>query len=533
MRIEVDDFPEQGFLAGRRNELSFWIGPRVESAHVAGSADAVPETGRTLHLDAHFEWPGGEAHAELTLNADPSTRSEPKFTVSVDIDAAATRFAGTLYFWVRETGRLYEQVEVAGVVADHSHTSQPRLVSIVEDRGQIERITATSLPMGGCLIHEGNTLSWYTGTRPVTFDASGFSTVLDGLASAVANLQARAGTVDWSDPTAVDLLRRLAIEGAKLRYAIAGTIEPGQAFQFFNHQGKSSMPLEWIYDRGHTAPDAELRAECVASLRDRAASARPVAAPFPCGCPPATALTSEVMFSNPVLCPWGFWGLAKIIERYDIEPAVRNNIVHPDGDQALPAISSVLLGANESLDRPSGRPGDEVIDLAARLADSVVTDRVYTWAELRAKVADGASNLIVTLPHQDQDSLQIGTDRLLLSQVPALLPEHLDGIILLLGCKTSQPASTGFASFARLFKDKAAVVIGSSATLVTTDAARMAIGLVDGLLEISRTDQPLGRAIVDARRTMFADGLPIALAVTAIGDADWRFAIERQPLVPA
>lgn len=242
------------------------------------------------------------------------------------------------------------------------------------------------------------------------------------------------------------------------------------------------------------------------------------------------------------VCPMGFWGLRKVIERHIYSPAVSGR---PDGAelivQAEPAGDRVRL----QLDQPAlvayskevkhGEVSPVIAILAAHLNGRV--QEVKDWDEWKATVTGSRPTLLVAFPHNTGDkqdiALEIGGKAFKTLRLPREYV-HVDGpypLVMLLGCDVASTAQQ-YANHIRYFRQAgAAVVISTIATVFGPHAVKVGEKLIEGLLSISgqaddapgaNTETCLGEALRAAKRQALLDSLPMALCVVAFGDADWR-----------
>jgi hypothetical protein len=162
-------------------------------------------------------------------------------------------------------------------------------------------------------------------------------------------------------------------------------------------------------------------------------------------------------------------------------------------------------------------------------------DPVDTWEAWAEQVKDAAPSLLVLIVHTDSVSpvdpmerMEIGAESWL--AVVDLNPDHIRPnagsaapLVLLLGCETGAPRAD-FAGFvARCFDCGAAIVVAAGAKIHSAHAVPVANGFVDALRQtVGRGSATFGEVMRAVRREMLAQGLPMVLALTAYGDADWR-----------
>ena len=269
------------------------------------------------------------------------------------------------------------------------------------------------------------------------------------------------------------------------------------------------FPLELAYDR----PAPKLTAKLCPTFEAGAVACA--------GCPNNG--------STEFVCPNGFWGLSKSIERLHVDPAEVEDeaagflvLFEPKRGQRDIAVTSVAFAAARQV------PAASQDKVAAALA--VVGDaRADTWDGWQAALATTPFDLLVLLPHTDYNlpSLFIGSQvELRRGQIepPFVTGGHADlrPMVVLFGCET---AGTGDdpAGFATRFMTKGAAVVFTSLTkLLGSHAAELAERLGVLLLDDTRAKMPLAELLTRFRQEAVRSGLLAALAVGAYGDADWR-----------
>jgi hypothetical protein len=331
-----------------------------------------------------------------------------------------------------------------------------------------------------------------------------------------------------------ELLRSFARHGELLYKHIVrsgigeGGLARGPRIQVVSAVAGARLPVEFIYDRRAPKGDAKLCPDAAASLR--AGSCRD-------GCPGLVNPRDHV-------CPLGFWGLSRILERHSEERRITRpelaelvdvkphafRVEPVEGRDTLPVLRSGLVAGSQRVER-SVPGGLEAI--CARIADGQPgLEPVRTWDAWTSRIEGDGPSLLVLIVHTDLDDddleqMEIGTESWL--SVVDLENEHIardemsPPIVLLLGCETGAP-NVSFAGFvSRCLEYGAAVVVGTGAKIHSVHAVPVAQGFVDALrAAVAGGAVTFGEVMRDVRRNLLADGLPMVLTLTAHGDADWR-----------
>jgi hypothetical protein len=231
------------------------------------------------------------------------------------------------------------------------------------------------------------------------------------------------------------------------------------------------------------------------------------------------------------VCPLGFWGMCRVIERHAHRPE-HNEL--PGAFQLRPeplrerdrldVSGSALLAAS---DLASTHETGAVQSLYGRLRKRGPAALVSTWQEWAAHVASDRPQLLVLLPHHARQDgfevLEIGAGDPLKSSL--VKKKHVlaakPPVVLLMGCETNL-ARIAFDNFATLFLDEgAAVVVSTIATILGRHASPATALLVDLLDQLADGKHTLGDVMLRLRQTLVAKSTPMALGLTAYGDADW------------
>ncbi len=322
-------------------------------------------------------------------------------------------------------------------------------------------------------------------------------------------------------PGSVKLLRTLAQKGGRLRQTLCGhtglhALADAKRIHLTSAQAASFLPLELLYSLEPPDDDAVLCPRASESLRA------------------GECLGGCAADQRRRICPLAFWGLSRILERHAhrLEDAVGDGFrlqaepLRPRSPLPLTGTSLLAASSKASEVNPSA-----VDDLGRHLGKRGHAVRVSTWKQWEDQVSADAPSLLVLLPHHernedDQEILEIGEgDRLKSELVREGYVRREDGpypIVLLLGCDTNQ-AKIAFDSFVTCFRDKgAAVVVSTLATILGRDASPAAALLVDLLdQEAEDGNGTFGEIMLHLRRQLLATQTPMALCLTAYGDADW------------
>jgi len=327
------------------------------------------------------------------------------------------------------------------------------------------------------------------------------------------------------------LLVSLARDGAdlysllyldQLKRLATGGFDPGDEsvayLQVISARQDAVIPLEFMYDFNPPKPGATVCPQ----HREALAAGR---------CPPRCARSSQ---PTDHVCPMGFWGLKKVIERHLFDPLA----LPVDGAEVVLQVEAI--DGRDQLDLRAGslvahskevQPA-EVAGLLRRLGSTLGSQvtLVKDWADWMNAVKTRHPALLVAFPHNEGKArnvlLEIGGNKL---YTLGLSPDYVHAgespppLVMLLGCDVAGTAQE-FSNHIRYFRQAgAAVVISTIATVFGAHAVRVGEAIVAGLAQAGEPGKlRIGEIIRDAKRAALLDSVPMALCVVAFGDADWR-----------
>lgn len=329
-------------------------------------------------------------------------------------------------------------------------------------------------------------------------------------------------------PGSVEVLRELAQKGAVLhdhlcKHTRLGRIAGAGRIHITAARAESFFPAELLYrfrppsDKAGLCPHARkalLAGDCTGD------------------CPSDKRKT---------VCPLGFWGLSKVIERHAHKPEDQDGgdvELHPEPVRPrslLPISGSALLGA-------SGRVAVFKKDAVTRLLDKLrkrgTAVLATTWEEWERYVKSKRPRLLVLLPHHDRDEegdefLEIGegqrleTDQIW-DEIVRRLPNGPNPVVLLMGCETNL-TEISFENPVVRFRDHgAAVVVSTIATILGRHASPATEALVQLLDRMADGRHTFGDIMLRLRQKLVATSTPMALGLTSYGDADWLLTREKR-----
>lgn len=291
--------------------------------------------------------------------------------------------------------------------------------------------------------------------------------------------------------------------------------------QVVSTRSDAVVPFEFVYDYAVPRPTAKV---CEHWL-DAAKTGKELEE-----CAPTCDRTS-----GHVVCPMGFWGLQKVIERHAVTPeqAKDGNVLYLQSEptrqtDTLHLGGIAVIGSSNNVPKENVAELKKLINRCCGVAPKLATD----WDKWEKLVQECRPSLLIALAHTDgKDSdvtLEIGGEAIesITLRDTHVFPPPLDGrqppLVALIGCDTAGTASEYGNHVVCLRARGAGIVIGTIATVFGPHAAKVAGKLVEGLL-VRSNDKPvrLGELMRTIRRNSLLEGLLMPLCLVAYGDADW------------
>lgn len=340
------------------------------------------------------------------------------------------------------------------------------------------------------------------------------------------------------------LYRTLAADSQGNMQEIFSTLSPTdpkttQRIQIISAKSNTRLPMEFLYDRkapadsnGQLCPKAVEALEQDACFRD---------------CPGMQEPEKHV-------CPMGFWGLSKIIERHTYNPLYTEKAVDGsfrfqsepvEGRNHLEIFRGVLFGASTKADKIEVRSADgktvtvqpgglsKVLSVLNTVTNSKDNKKVTSWKEWRDKIKSAPSpTALLLLTHTEKSgsvpALEIEEGVLVEMQsieddYVYLRKEPDPPVVFLIGCETGA-ADIEFMNFVAQFRrGGAAIIVSTGAPIRGRHAVPVTLELLNQLKQCS--DQPtmsFGQVMRIVKQKMVAEGFPMVLTLMTYGDADWQ-----------
>jgi hypothetical protein len=354
---------------------------------------------------------------------------------------------------------------------------------------------------------------------------------ISALLQEIAN-KSKIHTRKFRSPENAEWLARLAREGHYLyRNLVLDYIEESPAaeqlrdaryLQIVTARPDAVVPLEFVYEYGYPAKTAQICAGAEQALADGKCAAN-------------CALKQD---PDNHVCPLGFWGLNRVIERHAHDPSLQAPAV-VTGVESNPGRKQLVLRGPSLLAASNQVPKERVEALGERLAkfSRAGVSHVGNW-KAWLKAIDTQPILFVVLPHAagtgPDIALEINGDLLESARIERryVYPKGSQGsppIVLLLGCNTAGVAEMNtYAKHITVFRQaQCAIVLATTAAVVWgADIAEVAEQLIAQLQAAAeKPDACFGDILREAKCKAVLDSQLVAICLAGIGDADWRISI--------
>lgn len=238
--------------------------------------------------------------------------------------------------------------------------------------------------------------------------------------------------------------------------------------------------------------------------------------------------------SGGFVCPMGFWGLRKVIERHAVTLELEKDgkVLYLQSEPTR-QVDTLYLGGVAVVGSSDRVPAKNVTDLENLITQYGVAPKLAkNWDEWAKHVQEYRPSLLIALPHTDGKegdvTVEIGgkTVKTILLKNKHIFPLPVEGhqapLVALIGCDTVGTAYEYGSHVVAIRARGAGIIIGTIATVFGEHAAAVAGKLVEGLLVHGNAEPVrLGELIRTIRRKSLQEGLLMPLCLVAYGDADW------------
>lgn len=294
--------------------------------------------------------------------------------------------------------------------------------------------------------------------------------------------------------------------------------------QIVSTRSDAVVPLEFLYDYTVPQDGAKVCGQWRTALKDGK-------------CPKTCDHTS-----GRNVCPMGFWGLRKVIERHAVRPGLAKdgNVLYLQSETSRESDTLYLggvavLGSSKRVPKASVMALKKLITQHCGAEPKIAKD----WDQWEELVKELRPSMLVALPHTDGKNTNVtveignGEDvKTITLRETHVFPPPVTGrqapLVALIGCDTAGTADD-YGNHVLFLRDRGAgIVIGTIATVFGEHAAQVAGKLVEGMLPREPAKPVrLGELMRAVRRNSLLAGLLMPLCLVAYGDADWILARKR------
>lgn len=420
---------------------------------------------------------------------------------------------------------------------------------LLEDLTHLRRRTPADLSLiinerptgpGRALFVEGEV------AREIAADASDplFKSILDGLEGVAKDPEANLREPGHTKK--VVLVRNLAVQGHAIYQFIQEALTAGSRkpqpppwplnIQIVAAHSAKVYPLEFVYDYpppGATNPQVTM----CPNWKKEAALEQGTAH----GCYERCKLKPQGNY----VCPNGFWGVKKVIERHAFHSGTKDNArLSSDGAQRKPLSlqGAAVLGVSQIVHQADSGAAAAILSSLQHNLQCNPAEPIKDWNHLKDLVSDHGPPLIVLLPHVQNTGplagqapaaggvyLEIENSVQRASEITSshLVRDQRAPLVLFLGCKGAIRYSKYDNALDHFRRAGAAAVIAPAATVAPANVVQFVRDLAKALQQSLRKGAPvIGIALRDARRLQFMNGNLPALSIMGFGDGDLRLTLK-------
>lgn len=307
-------------------------------------------------------------------------------------------------------------------------------------------------------------------------------------------------------------LADLAIDGRLMRDQLIGggpsSFDTADRIRVASVEAGDPLPLEALYD--HAAPVDNTVALC-----------------GPAGSGAATCMSTCADRNNArVVCPFGFWGVSKSIERVRAPRPAAD--ARPMPTASLVVTSSALVGICERASNKNASSARKILKAFRGLVGRTNLDDAWSWDEWDRGVASSPA-LLALVTHTEQfngrPALEIGKGVLRsIHQVTAASINPTGAspgpLVLLLGCETAHLETAYTDLVDRLHAVGAEIVVAVQTPVRGAQVAELVEALVAALRDqvSAPGTKRMGEVLRATRHQLLLEGRIAGLAVVSTGD---------------
>jgi hypothetical protein len=344
----------------------------------------------------------------------------------------------------------------------------------------------------------------------------------------------------------VALLVKLARIGHQLygKIVLGQIRQPGNQAKFENMEyiqivstdTEAMMPLEFIYTAVAPNDDAKLCPRMMAVLKETAKNVRVSKASklIEETCQKVNKGNNVCQYrTTEYVCPMGFWGTSKVIERHMSTPLLaqpgKSFIIQSEKTTArgqLQLSGPAVVAASRNVKPEMLSP----VLSACSIRLGAPPQEAKDWNDWIRLIKTYKPHILLALPHTAGNganaTLEINGKTLLTGQITEdhvhAADENTYPLVALLGCDTTGTALDYGEAVSWFRWQGAALVISTIAKVFGGHAAAVAGQLINGLKRDTGQQERVGEIIRAIKQQALVDGSLMALCIVAFGDADWK-----------
>lgn len=328
---------------------------------------------------------------------------------------------------------------------------------------------------------------------------------------------------ELANPNMVNLLRELAIHGEQLFGGFAGDTDIAGPVQIIAYR-KDFVPANFVYNLPPPADDAPLCEHAVEALNSGK----------------CLDCFDKKSNSGTHICPFGFWGLSKVIEYHSVDRAAgqagNGDFVFQSepsaGREILHILDNVIHGSSRRVDALTPGTRESIKRSISSCATLHYASDWTQWVNLTTAHKPDSIFLIV---HTEKDQYQISRMEIeadFLSQ-NRLTEQHVfkprRPLAVVIGCSTSNITDQGFDIGNEFIRKGAAIVISNFSKILSNDAAMIVGDLIDLLKAEKGKTVRFGEVVLRLKQRMLAKGVLVGMSLVTYGDADWQITLDKEP----
>ncbi len=239
------------------------------------------------------------------------------------------------------------------------------------------------------------------------------------------------------------------------------------------------------------------------------------------------------------ICPFGFWGLSRVIEFHKAPPEGINFgkgdfliTNEPKADRtSIKVFNKAIHGSVERMEVKTPGLRDKLFDKIKNYSSACsLAEDWKQWEELTGSEDPDTIVLIVHVEKDAEleiDKMEIGTNEFLLQT--NLNKKHIsqkaNPLAIVIGCEVTDTDNQGFDLGSEFLLNGASIVITNFTKILGRHAAKIVERLMELFNERKGEVVNFGEIMLKVKQRLLAEGLIVSMALVSYGDADWKLKI--------